>query len=144
MTAATAEKIVGIVKERVALRSKATRFFLDNARRMWGLPEDTAGDVPLSITVSHSYDGPPQSIVQPAPVAAPATSDSSPSMADRIKSALVLAGIPAAVIASLMALWAANRPVTTEPVPSAPVIAVPDDRPGLLLPYLEDMGEHRP
>ncbi len=141
MSAATTAEVIGIVKDRAAVRSKATRFFLDNARRMWGLPEDTHDVAPVSVAVQHTYnDPPPARPVDPTPT----VPDDSPSIMDRIKSGMILAGVPAAVMAAMFAIWAANQPVATDPAPPTTVIVPGDQRPGSLLQYLEDHGKHRP
>lgn len=132
VTAETATEIVGVVKERVKARDAVRRFFLDNGRRMWGLPMDSTNDPPVQISVTQ----------EPAGLATPTAS--LPASEHPLTKVAKWGFIPAALVA-VVSSWYALKSETQAPAPLPQEPASSHiEREGSLLQYLEDQGEHRP
>lgn len=159
MTTVTAQDIVNVVKERGQRKKKVQQFFLDNARRMWGLPNNETEDDSVKVEVTHRHESQapaPAQLQSTQPTAVERTLTEQPSgLTERpetlvdldklFKKSLpyVLTGILTALGIGLPSLYFINQDGSNQQV-IEPQTVVQPERPGSLLQYLEDIGAHRP
>ncbi len=131
------KNISAAIKERATVRSSVAKFFLDNARRMWGLPLDANSDDAVKVEVSHKGEAPVDSI--PSAPSVPSASITAH------RAIIVLGGILFFLVGAAVGLLVIHTlPSNASPsLPQAPEVIQPGSQQSLLQ-YLEDRGANRP